>query len=311
KDDVADLGRLEEIASLLGRSATKDDVADLGRLEEIASLLGRSATKDDVAGLERIEGVANTLHDASRTQSDALERVKEGVENADLGKLRPSITSLEWQIRRQRADIISDSQAMHQLLLRFTPEAPLPPVAGWAMSPAGLLMLTDTITKRDAGLVVECGSGSSTLWMALAMKAKARGKVVALEHLDEYAEKTRELLEAHGVADWAEVRVAPLTSVHTAHGDFQWYDTDGMTWENPIDILLVDGPPTTTGEHARYPALSVLGSLLDPSAIIVVDDADRQDEREVMTMWEREWPDLIHRTSPGQGIEVLTRASAR
>lgn len=223
-----------------------------------------------------------------------------------VSQLRPTIGSLEWQIRRQRADIISDFQAMAQLLGRFTPDAPLPPVAGWALSPAGLLMLTDTIIKHGAELVVECGSGSSTLWMALAMRETGRGKVVALEHLPEYAKKTQELLDAHGVAPWAEVRVAPLTSVATPQGEFQWYETTGMSWDRPIDMLLVDGPPTKTGPHARYPALALLGEQLRAGATIVIDDTERQDESEVIRIWEQEHPQLIARTSPGPGIEVFS-----
>lgn len=232
------------------------------------------------------------------------------VSDQSLRQLRSDVRSLEWQIRRQRAEIISDFQATAQLLDRFKPDAPLPPVAGWAMSPAGLLMLTETIVKQGAEVVVECGSGSSTLWMALAMRKMGRGKVIALEHLQEYADRTQEILDAHGVAPWAEVRVAPLTAVTTAEGEFQWYDTEGMVWERPIDLLLVDGPPTTTGTHARYPALAVLGRELRPGAVIVVDDTDRQDEREVISIWEQEFPSLVRRASPGQAIEVFQLGSA-
>lgn len=230
-----------------------------------------------------------------------------GMASGSTDESRAAISALEWQIRRQRPELVTDFQALYQLLQRFTPSARLPIIGGWAMSPAGLLMLTDTIGKRAAELVVECGSGTSTLWMAYAMRAQGKGKVVAIEHLQEYADRTQELLNEHGVAPWAEVRVAPLTTIETPEGQFLWYDTVGMSWEREIDILLVDGPPTTTGTHARYPALPVLGDLLSPTALIVVDDADRQDEQEVMRLWKAAWPDLVRLPSPGPGVELLTR----
>ncbi|GAA3906719.1 class I SAM-dependent methyltransferase [Microbacterium invictum] len=281
-------GVVDEIDSQLGDTATKDDVAELARLSTTVARLGHVATGDNVAELAHMLETARASEVRSFTET-----------------LRPSINSLEREIRRQHPEIMTDFQSLQQLLHRFGPQATLPPIAGWAMSPSGLLALTDEITKRDAELVVECGSGSSTLWMALAMRAKGRGKVIALEHLQAYADKTTEILREHGVADWAEVRVAPLTSVATPQGEFQWYDIDATEWDRSIDLLLVDGPPTTTGKHARYPALPVFAPALKPSAQIVVDDAERQDEREVIELWQAEWPDLLRLSSPGRGVEVF------
>jgi hypothetical protein len=51
-----------------------------------------------------------------------------------------------------------------------------------------------------------------------------------------------------------------------------------------IDLLLVDGPPGSLGEMARYPALHVLESQLASNAVVILDDADRPDERHRSTM---------------------------
>lgn len=201
--------------------------------------------------------------------------------------------------------LLTDIQALQQLFDRYAPEATLPEVAGWALSPKGLLALVDLIEASDATTVVECGSGTSTLWIAYALRRRGRGKVIALDHLPEYAERTQRMIDAHGLGWFAEVRLAPLVERETPRGTFRWYDVDAVTLRTPIDVLLVDGPPQSTGPHARYPALPVLGEHLSPEAWILCDDTDRQDEKEMIDYWLDEIPELKHVSTPAPDLEVL------
>ena len=66
---------------------------------------------------------------------------------------------------------------------------------------------------------------------------------------------------------------------------FQWYEVDAFRDLNEIDLLLVDGPPGSLGETARYPALHVLESRLAPNAVVILDDADRPDEQGIVRRW--------------------------
>jgi hypothetical protein len=52
-----------------------------------------------------------------------------------------------------------------------------------------------------------------------------------------------------------------------------------------IPMLVVDGPPRATGAAARYPAFPLLQSVLAQKATIVLDDADRPDEEEIVSRW--------------------------
>ena len=52
-----------------------------------------------------------------------------------------------------------------------------------------------------------------------------------------------------------------------------------------IDLLIVDGPPGSTGTRARFPAYPLLSERLAPSALILVDDLQRSDERAVVDAW--------------------------
>lgn len=202
--------------------------------------------------------------------------------------------------------LLNDIQALEQLMARYAPSAPLPPMAGWALSPTALQWLTDRIERDRPSLVVECGSGTSTLWMSLALRRVGSGRLLALEHSEEYTQKTRLLLERHGLSDWAEVRHAPLVPTDTPRGTFSWYSLEPSTLSG-IGLLLVDGPPGATGPHARYPALPVLAGSLAADATIVLDDADRSDEREIITYWCSEDNRLRHAGRVATRVDVLHR----
>lgn len=241
---------------------------------------------------------ARAEHDASaRHAAQAQERVLRDIRSLEVVTNRV--------VRFLHRDILTDIQAFTQLMSRYSPIARLPPIAGWALSPSGLLALTDHIETRGADLVVECGSGTSTLWMGYALKRMGRGRLIALDHLPQYADKTRALIEAHGLTDYVDVRLAPLAPLSTPRGEFSWYSFDPEDLAGQIDLLLVDGPPGTIGPHSRYPAFPRLLNYLAPDAVIVVDDVDRPDETDAIEFWLEEDNRLTRVEAPGHGIEVL------
>lgn len=271
------------------------EIARLQRDAARQALTEARAERDAArAELDRVRG---KRYDRLQASLDAV--LAESRATHSLGK------TTDRRLRYLHRELITDIQALEQLLGKYSPQARLPAVAGWALSPAGLLALVDLIETRDASVIVECGSGTSSLWIAYALKHLGRGRLIALEHLPEYAEKTRALVSAHGVSDFVEVRLAPLTQVQTPKGEFSWYSFDPAELQQPIDVLLVDGPPGTTGPHARYPALPVLMEHLAPDAVIVADDVDRRDEMEIIEFWLEDEPRLRRADSPGRGIEVL------
>lgn len=173
-------------------------------------------------------------------------------------------------------------EAFHQLIsiLKFT--APIPPTRGWVASPDLLLTMTDIIRTHKPRLVVELGSGVSTLVMA---KAGAK-KVISIDNSDEFATHTRTMLKDHGVRG-VEVRVAPLTP-HTSGVD--WYDSSKLRDLRGIDLLFIDGPPGSNSPDARKPALPELLERLSPKAIIVMDDVNRPAERELAEAFAKALP---------------------
>ncbi|GAA2269726.1 hypothetical protein GCM10009853_024260 [Glycomyces scopariae] len=183
----------------------------------------------------------------------------------------------------------------------------LPRMRGWAAGPELTRFLAEEVAARGGARVLECGSGTSTVVLALVSRAIGSGQVTALEHDPHYAAQTRAELESRGLGGWGRVVDAPLTDVDLGGETWRWYDPSLLP-PNEIDLLLVDGPPAQTGPQARYPALPVLAERLAKDALVVLDDADRPDERAIAARWADAHPDFtVERLPHERGTVVLRR----
>lgn len=188
-------------------------------------------------------------------------------------RLAKAIQNLTQQERENSKQSTRQIEAFVQLnsLLEFT--APLPATRGWVASPDLLLTISQLVRENKPKLVVELGSGVSTLVVA---KSGAK-KVISFDGDAEFAEQTLALLKQHGVRG-VEVRLAPLTPYR---GGAKWYDPNKFKDLKNIDLLIVDGPQGGDNSDARYPALENLLNKLSPKAIVVLDDVNRTGERKL------------------------------
>jgi predicted O-methyltransferase YrrM len=192
---------------------------------------------------------------------------------------------------RDAKTVYRQIEALLNLYAMVPVGARIPPMRGWVVSPDLLVYLVETVRVERPRLSVECGSGVSTLWCALARREFGiGGRHVALEHDERFAQQTRTLLEAHGVADHAEVRLAPLETFRIGQQGWKWYARDGWHDLTGVDLVFVDGPPGTTAKHARYPVLPLLADRLGSPVTFVVDDLIRTDEQNVVERWLAEYP---------------------
>ncbi|UFU07549.1 class I SAM-dependent methyltransferase [Ruania halotolerans] len=246
-------------------------------------------------GIEKLVEADRSTPYSKLASAAATLQVEVGALRTSLSEIGDELRELEGDAQQQRARLrrevrslrhepLTQSQALTQLLGAFTPDAPLPPVGGWAMEPTTLVEIVDLIARVQPQVVLECGSGTSTVWIAQALRRNGSGRVISLDHDAEYAHSTRTQLARHSLSDWAEVRYAPLVPTATELGEKHWYEVD-LESIPKIDLLVVDGPPEGTGEMARYPAVPVLSPRLSASAVIVLDDAHRRDEREAARLW--------------------------
>jgi predicted O-methyltransferase YrrM len=189
--------------------------------------------------------------------------------------------------------------------------ASTPPLGAWAIEPDfGRLIAMELADLPD--VVVECGSGATTLLIAALLQRNGRGRLFTLEHDRAYAERVRQQVRAAGLTDVCEVIWAPLTPQSIGDHGVHWYDAAKVA-ELPesIDVVLVDGPPAVA-PWARWPALEVLGDRLAPGASVLVDDGRRGDESRTVFRWQAEHSDLeLHWHDTVKGTWRLVKSGAR
>lgn len=231
--------------------------------------------------LDLASRIGNLAGETNRTL-DTVRRVRADIEE-----------KVEKEIKKEIKQTFRQLEALQNLSAVLPANDLLPATRGWAASPDLLVMLVDLVISERPSLVVECGSGASTLWLALAMRQfEIDGRIIALDHDPVFGGKTRDLLARHDVRDLAEVRDAPLESFSLDGETYSWYAR--RAWEDlaGIDLLFVDGPPATTGHQARYPALPLLSGSLSPVATAVLDDLIVPDMQKVLRRWLDAYPDF-------------------
>ena len=277
----------ENVASnqLLGAQASEIEGVFGPYMRRIRARLG-----ENQECLERVEaGIGATqavLHRTAEEISAKLSRLDLLTNEDSLEAL--SKRSFQWL----RYESVQDVEALLQLRALLGASGTTPLLGGWALDPPAMLSLVRHVLEHRPKLVVECGSGSSTAWLALALKASGAGRLVSLEHSEVYAAQTRSSLVELGLEAWAEVRASPLRPLRLGADEFNWYDASSLDGLRDIDLLLVDGPPGSTGPMARYPALPVLVDRLSDRASIVVDDVLRKEEKRVISRWKAQYPGL-------------------
>ena len=217
---------------------------------------------------------------------------------------------IEKEVKQEIRQTFRQLEALQNLSAVLPVSDVLPATRGWAASPDLLMVLVDLVITGRPSLVVECGSGASTLWLALAMRRFGiDGRIVALDHDPVFGGKTRDLLARHDVREFAEVRDAPLESFRLDGETYSWYAR--RAWEDltGIDLLFVDGPPATTGHQARYPALPLLIGSLSPVATAVLDDLVVPDMQKALRRWLDAYPDFSSEILPLEKQAAVLRRS--
>lgn len=165
---------------------------------------------------------------------------------------------------------------------RFEGKLAMTGLRGYAASPDMLFRVLELLDTHRPKVIVELGSGSSTkLISAYADKIGLDCQFYSIEHDQKYLDETASRLVAGNV----NFCHCPLINHHLDGKNFSWYNLDAFQPNAPIDLLLVDGPPVYLNERARYPALPLLLDRLSDQAIIVLDDAARPDEQQIIRQW--------------------------
>jgi hypothetical protein len=204
----------------------------------------------------------------------------------------------------------SQVESLLSLHATLRPGAPLPALRGWKASPDFLHLAVDEILTRRPALVVELGSGASTVFLGLALRACGTGRLLSLDHDAAHLDATRRHVVRHGLDDVVTLIHAPLTACDVRGRHSAWYDPTALRGVAGIGLLVVDGPPAVDRPDARYPAYPLLRDALLADAVVLLDDGKRAGERRIVAEWTAEDPALHAAYHPLEKGAFLLHRSA-
>ena len=157
-----------------------------------------------------------------------------------------------------------------------------------------LQILAQEVARIRPRMIVECGSGVSTLVMAKALHSCGLkdSRIIALEHEEVYQKRTKAWLSHEKVDEYAKVLLAPI-------GPGGWFlaEQAGLwtsgAWSEAglgaarIDLLFVDGPPRP---YSREPAIQYFRPWLQLGAVVIVPDLNK--DRTMFARWRVAYPEM-------------------
>jgi len=190
------------------------------------------------------------------------------------------------------------------------------PFGSYALEPQALVELLSYIQLHQPEVVVECGSGLSTLFIGTVLRQNGHGHLFSIEEDEKWYSTMTRLINGHQLEGQVTLILAPLEKYSDNNiAEIDWYSLpylqEGLDGVDHIDLLLVDGPKTIK-PLSRFPALPVLFPRISEQTLIILDDVNRSQEQAVVARW-RELYDIeveVHsRTQRKQAYIRLHRAS--
>lgn len=170
------------------------------------------------------------------------------------------------------------------------------PWSGASIRPTALVYILNDIMINGRKVIVECGAGISTIYIAALLKqiGETDRILYSIDHDVNWLSIIRKQLEDNDLEIFVKQIHAPLV-----HSDYcldktqTWYDPEKIQSETgsaTVDLLFVDGPPANKEgfEEARYPALPFFKKNLAENLTVLLDDADRKGEAKVAEKWAKE-----------------------
>ena len=131
------------------------------------------------------------------------------------------------------------------------------------------------------GPILECGSGLSTILLGLVAETTG-GEVWSLEHSPFWAKKVRSTLNKYKIGS---VKLCESSLLN--YGPYFWYDPPKDRMPKDFSLVVCDGPPGFT-PGGRYGMLPIMRPHLEPGCTVLLDDAGRIGERQILARWAEE-----------------------
>jgi predicted O-methyltransferase YrrM len=163
----------------------------------------------------------------------------------------------------------------------------------WSLSVEVLRLLGSLVRHLQPALVVEFGSGVSTACLHRACQDSNRScRIVSIDHDPDYLDSVRDEFDGVG-SPLITLHLAPIVARAPCQ---EFLPTYRFTPElvdvcRPADLVLIDGPPDALG--GREGVLYQVMDFAKPGSLVLLDDADRESERQALAGWQDNFGEAI------------------
>lgn len=206
-----------------------------------------------------------------------------------LKKLLKAINDID-KIHRSNDDAYA-LQIIHKLF----PESCYLPFTPFSLNPYTIIHILNDILFNDRKQIVEFGGGISTIIISRFIKVNnLNTKILSIDNNESWQKIIFKEVEKYDCSN--NLSQICCNIVEHENKDLKVYDND--FWydykkvknsidklETKIDLVIVDGPSTSTSKFVRYPALPTIQSKLATSTSIFLDDIKRPAEKEILEKW--------------------------
>ncbi len=162
-----------------------------------------------------------------------------------------------------------------------------------AICPDFAALLLNVIQEIKPNVVLELGSGLSTIIAGAILKKIGKGKLISIDQDLKYVGQTRTKINEHHLDEWVTLHHSPLKEYTIDKVLTEWYSPLQLQPES-IDLVIIDGPAQlpTSPRATRSAALPLLFPYLAPQATLLLDDAKRDHEQETLQSWKHKFPEI-------------------
>lgn len=163
------------------------------------------------------------------------------------------------------------------------------PRTSMSLQPFALVFVLNEILLNKRKRIIECGTGISTLLMARLARLHNIDLVIdTIDEDEEWLTIIYDLIEKEDLAKYVNFIHAPILSNDGTY----WYDEQSINNKlknEKIDMILIDGPKTFDNKIIRYNAVKYFRKKFSNNYIIILDDANRKGEKEIINRWKKEF----------------------
>jgi predicted O-methyltransferase YrrM len=198
-----------------------------------------------------------------------------------LGRIARKLRSNRFDARLRAAN--QYSSALLSLFFDLRSYIPLTP---WSMSPAGVLQILNHIAMYRPKVVVEVGSGVSTVFVAkLIAQNRLATRLYSVEHDVVWLNGVKEWVSNEDAAEQVCFVHAPLTGELSYRGrPIRWYEAtalDRAFSKSEVDFLIVDAPSGDLPYSRAGAFLYFANEIHSGKLCYFMDDAHRKEEKEI------------------------------